>query len=366
MRPKINYAGPWITETEVEAVRDAVLNGFYQNYRVHVQRLEHAVCATLGVRHALATNSGTAALHLAVATAGLGPGDEVITTDSSCVASAMPIAYCGATAVLVDVDPTTWTMSPAAVRAAITARTKAILVVHWNGHPCLMDEFTAIADEHRLVVLEDCAPALGATYAGRPVGTFGRSAAFSFQGAKVAIGGQGGLFVTDDDDVIRHARVLAAYGRTDSVRQYWSDELGYNYAMPNLPAALALAQVGRLPDLLAKKRAIFAEYERGLGDHPRVRLVRPAPRSESTCCYPALAIGLNARVGQAELLRGLAAENIDARPAQPRISGMPMFERRFPNPQSQLVEDRGVILPSAFNLTDDDVAFVCQQIRALA
>ncbi|MFN0128178.1 MAG: DegT/DnrJ/EryC1/StrS family aminotransferase [Verrucomicrobiales bacterium] len=366
MRQKINYAGPSITTKEEEYVLDAVRNGFYANYRRHAGLLEEKVATLLGVRHALATNSCTAAIHLALLALGIGPDDEVITTDSTCVASALPITYTGATAVFVDVDPATWCLDPAAVRAAITPKTKAILVVHWNGHPAEMDSLMAIAREHDLRVIEDGAPSLGAEYRGRKVGTIGDLGTFSFQGAKVAIGGMGGVLVTDDESLLKKAQVFASYGRTDSAMMYWSDYVGFNYTMPNLPAALALAQVERLDELIDQKRRIFSWYEEGLDGAPRLRLIKEADGTRSTCCYPPLEMGEDALLDRAALITELKADNIDIRPAQPRCSGMPMFERRFDNPHAQAVESRGLILPSAFNLRREDVDFVCQRLRSLA
>ena len=365
MRNKINYAGPWITSKEVEYVKEAVVNGFYENYKLHARKLEDTLCRVLGVKYALATNACTAALHLAVASLGIKSGDEVITSDSSCVASAMCIAYVGATAVFVDVDPETWCLSPYAVRKAITPKTKAILPVHWNGHPAAMDEIMAIAKEYRLHVIEDGAPSLGAKFRTQKVGTIGDVGCFSFQGAKVAIGGQGGVLVTDNPQIYETAQTLASYGRTDSVMQYWSDHLGWNYTMPNLPAALALAQVERLEELIAKKRQIFRWYQDGLEGWEGVKLIEEAKGTMSTYCYPALLIRDNVRRSREEVLADLRQDNIDCRPAQPRISRMPMFQSRFSNTESERVETRGVILSSAFNLNEDDVAFVCKRLIAL-
>ena len=365
MRNKINYAGPWITAKEVEYVNDAVVNGFYQNYKVHAQRLENKLCNYLGVKYALATNTCTAALHLAVASLEIKEGDEVITSDSSCVASALGIALTGATPVFVDVDPETWCLSPQAVRMAITPKTKAILPVHWNGHVAAMDEILAIARENKLYVIEDGAPSLGAEFHGKKAGTFGDVGCFSFQGAKVAIGGQGGVLVTDNADIIEKAKILASFGRTDSVMQYWSDMIGFNYTMPNLPAALALAQVERIDELLAKKREIFQQYYESLQSLKHVKLIKEPANSKSTYCYPAMRLEESAPISRDQLFTELKKDNIDSRPAQPRISQFPMFEKRFSNPQSEIVEKRGVILPSAFNLTSDDVSFVCQRLSRL-
>lgn len=363
MRHKINYAGPSITAHEVAAVNYAVQHGFYQNYRVDTQKLEEKICEVLGVKYALTTNCCTSAIHLGLALLDLKPGDEVITTDSTCIASALPIVYTGATAVFVDVDPDTWCLSPAAIAKAVTPRTRAIVVVHWNGHPAAMDEIMAIAGKHNLQVIEDGAPSLGAEYKGRKVGTIGMCGCFSFQGAKVAIGGQGGVFVTNDEGVYKKAVILASLGRTDSVRQYWSDYVGFNYGMPNLPAALARAQVERLDELVAMKRTIWSWYEEGLAGFDRVKLIREAAGTKSTYCYPPMLIRASVKRTREEILDELRKDNIDARPTQPRVSKMPMFQCRFPNPESQQVEDRGVLLPGAFNVTREDIAFVCQRLR---
>lgn len=360
---KINYAGPSITSEDADAVRDAVLNGFYENYKVHSQLLENTLAEKLGVKYVIATNSCTAALHLAVASLKLGPGDEVITTDSSCVASAMPILYEGATPVFVDVDPTTWCMSPKAIENAITPKTKAILVVHWNGHPAAMDQIMGIAKKYNLLVIEDAAAALGAEFQGKKVGSIGNVGCFSFQGAKVAIGGQGGAYVTNDIEAYKVAKSLGSYGRTDSRMQYWSDYVGWNYAMPNLPAALAHSQLKRLEDLIDFKRNLFDRYREGLKGISGLTLVEEIPGTRSTCCYPPLMLEDTFPLTRKQLLLELEKKNIDARNAQPRMSQMPMFESRHENPISLRVETNGIILPSAFNLTNQDIDFVCDAIR---
>lgn len=360
----INYAGPWITDLEVKYVEDAVKNGFYENYRVHVQGLEDELCKFLGIKHAVTVNSGTSAIHLALASAGIGEGDEVITTDSSCVASALPILYTGATPVFVDVDDVTWTIDPEAVRKAITPSTKAILPVHWNGISCDMDALLSIADEHGLIIIEDAAPTLGAEYKGRKVGTMGLAGCFSFQGAKVAIGGQGGVMVTNDTGLFERAKILAALGRTDSRMQYWSDYVGWSYGMPNTAAAMAHAQVIRINELLKKKQDIYGWYKEGLEGQSNVKIIGSFPETSNTYCYPAMQLLENYPISREVLIQMLRDLKIDSRPAQPRISEMPMFTKRFDNVNSQRIEDFGVILPGAFNLTREDIAFVCENIIA--
>jgi perosamine synthetase len=361
MNKKINYAGPWITNAEIEAVIEAVKNGFYENYKKDTQSLEDKVKSITGAKYALATSSCTSSLHLACAALQLGDNDEVITTDSSCVASALPILYTGAKAVFVDVDETTWNISPKQIENAITEKTKAILVVHWNGNPAEIDKICSIAKNNNLAVIEDCAPALGASFNGTKVGTFGDIGCFSFQGAKVAIGGQGGILVTNSSDLYNRAKILGSYGRTDSKMQYWSDYIGWNYGMPNLPAALARAQLERLDELIAKKRKIFEWYSENLNSLSEVSLIKECEGAYSTYCYPALDIK-SKKIQRSNLINFLAQFGIDSRPAQPRISKMPMFSQRYENEVCQNIEDYGLILPSAFNLEEEDINFVCQKI----
>ena len=358
----ISYAGPSITQADVDAVLDAARNGFYENYRENVTKLEELVCSILNVEFALATNSATSALHLALAASGVGSGDEVITTNVSCVASAMPILHCDAVPVLVDVDVETWCVSPLAIERAITDRTKAILPVHWNGHPCDMREILRIARKYELIVVEDAAAAFGAKSQGAAVGALGDVGCFSFQGAKIAIGGQGGVLVTNDRELYERARVLASYGRTDSHGTYWSDYVGWNYGMANLPAALATSQLSRLGELLAYKQMIFTAYKSQLAAIEGVRIVDSSAGDQSTYCYPTIEVLPEAGLSRDQFLDALRRSRIDARPTQPQISQMPMFESRYETPNARAAADKGIILPSAFRLSEEDVHQVASRI----
>ena len=362
---KINYAGPSIHIDDAEFVKDAVLNGFYENYRKHSQLLEDYLREYLGVKHVLATNSCTAAIHLSLAAINLGIDDEVITTDSSCVASAMPILYSGSKAVFIDVKKNDWNLDPTLIENQITEKTKAIIAVHWNGHPCDMTPILKIAKQHNLKVIEDAAPSLGAEYHGKKVGTIGDLGCFSFQGAKIAIGGQGGAIVTNDTELFERVNCLANYGRTDSKMQYWSDFIGWNYTMPNLPAALAYSQLKRIDELLKKKRELFDTYVNNLKDFELVRMIVPESNTKSTYCYPSCEISEKSIISRSELLGKLSNSRIDARPAQPRISRMPMFNSKIENVNSKYLEEYGVILPGAFNLSNDDIIVVCNEIKRI-
>ncbi|MFA5793886.1 MAG: DegT/DnrJ/EryC1/StrS family aminotransferase [Candidatus Brocadiia bacterium] len=362
-RKKISFAGPWITQKEIDYVVDAAKNGWYETFDMHTKKLEKAVCDYLGMKHALATHCCTVALHLANASLGLQEGDEVICTDFSWVATSYSIAYTGAKVVFVDIDSDSWCIDPKAIKKAITNKTKAIMLVHTFGYPAQMDEIMAIAKEHNLKVIEDAAPSLGAEFKGQKTGTFGDIACFSFQGAKIAASGEGGVFVTNDDKLYEKACLLASMGRTDSKAVFWSDMLGYQYTIANLTAAIALAQVERINELVAKKRQIFDWYYQRLKDIKGLKIIKEKKDCKSNYCYPSILLQDNISVSRDEVVKRLKELNIHCRPAFPRMSLFPFFgPPRFPNPEAEKVEKRGISLASAANLTEEDVDFVCESL----
>jgi len=362
---KISFAGPSITEKEVAYVTDAVRNGWYENFDGYIRKLERAFADYVGVKYAIATHCCTHALHLAAAAVGLKAGDEVIVTDFSWVATAYAVSYTGADCVFVDIDPDTWTIDPACIRKAVTKKTKAIMLVHTFGHPAEMDEIMSIAKEYGLFVIEDAAPAVGALYHGKPVGGFGDVACFSFQGAKMTVSGEGGMLLTDNEDIYQRAKLLADMGRTDREAVFWSDLLGFEYVMSNVSASLALAQLERVEELIAKKRQIFNWYDTRLKEVKGLKIVREKPGCRSNYCYPSLLLEDSVTADRDEILAGLRKLNIHARPGFPQMSRFPVYKQRFENPVAALVEKRGISLPSAANLEEDDIDFVCSSLTGL-
>lgn len=357
-RKKISFAGPSITQKEIDYVVDGVKNGFYETYDQHTRRLEKTVCDYLGVKYAIATHCCTVALHLACETLGLKSGDEVICTDFSWVATAYSIDYTGATPIFVDINPDTWCIDPKEIRKAITSKTKAIMLVHTFGHPAEMDEITSIAKEYNLKIIEDAAPAMGSEYKNQKVGTFGDIACFSFQGAKITVSGEGGILVTNDDALFERASLLASMGRTDSEGVFWSDMLGYQYTIANLTAALALAQMERIEELVKIKRQIFSWYNERLKDIPGIKIIRELPYCRSNYCYPSILLEEVQRDERDEILKKFRTENVNARPGFPQMSLFPVHQQRFLTPITKKVSESGISLPSAANLTEDDVDFV--------
>jgi perosamine synthetase len=362
MTKKISFAGPSITQKEIDYVVDATKNGWYETYDMHTKKLEKTVADYLGVKYTIATHCCTQALHLATASSGLKSGDEVICTDFSWVATAYAISYTGAKPIFVDIDPDSWCIDPNAIKKAITDKTKAIMLVHTFGHPAQMDEIMEIANEYDLRVIEDAAPALGAEFKGKKVGTFGDCACFSFQGAKMTVSGEGGIIVTNNEELYKKGLLLASMGRTDSQATFWSDMIGYQYTIANLTAALALAQVERIEELIAKKRQIFDWYYERLKDVPGIKIIKEKKDCKSNYCYPSILLGDEITILRDEVLEKLKALNIHCRPGFPRMSRFPVFEQQFPNPVAEKVEKKGISLASAANLTEEDIYFVCDSL----
>ncbi|HLF77534.1 MAG TPA: DegT/DnrJ/EryC1/StrS family aminotransferase [Dehalococcoidia bacterium] len=368
---KIPVAGPWITDKEVSYVADAARNGWYERWNEYPTRFEEAFAARLGVRHAVSGPSGTAAIHLALAALGIGPGDEVIVPELTWIASATPVVQLGAMPVFADVDPVTWGLSPEAFAKAITPRTKAVVPVDLYGGIPDMDPIRKIADAHRIAVLEDAAEALGSTYFDRPAGTLGDVAAFSFHGTKTMTTGEGGMLVTDDDALHERCLVLRDQGRATNARhRFWNEEIGYKFRMSAVQAALGLAQTERLDELVAKKRQIFAWYEARLSGMEQLRLNPAIPGVWNS--YWMVTAMVDPKVGlEKEALMGLlATDGIDSRPFFYPLSCLPAFKghpQRETGPQDNPVayslSPYGINLPSALMLTEADVERVCSSLR---
>jgi perosamine synthetase len=361
---RISFAGPSMTKKEIAYVVDAVKTGWYATFDKHVKKLEYQICKYTGAKYSLAGFCATHSLHLACLVCGFQKGDEVICVDTSWAATAHVIAYTGATPVFVDIDPDTWCIDPKAIEHAITKKTKGIMLVHTYGHPAEMNEIMRIAKKYKLKVIEDAAPSLGSLYKGKKVGTFGDVGAYSFHGAKIAVSGEGGMFVTNNKTYLDRAILLSNMGRTNRKFNFWCDSLGYEYQMANVTAALALAQVERIEELVAKKRRIFDWYYARLKDVSELKLLKEMPGCRSNYAYPSVLLQ-SKKISRDDLITKLIQWNIYGRVAFPRMSGFPMYKRRFPNPVAAKVEKYGFNLPSAADITESDVELVCKKIITL-
>jgi dTDP-4-amino-4,6-dideoxygalactose transaminase len=245
----IPISKPYIGDAEKQAVMEVLDSGMLAQ-GPRTAKFEERFAQLCGVKHAVATSSGTTALHVALLANGIGPGDEVITTPFTFIASANSILFAGARPVFVDIDPDTFTIDPLEVERAITPRTKAILPVHLYGYVCDMDALQSIANQHGLKIIEDACQAVGATYKGKAAGSFG-TGAFSLYATKNVMSGEGGMITTDDDAVAEACRMIRNHGMK---RRYYHDMLGFNFRMTDLCAAIGLVQLGRFDEFTTKRR----------------------------------------------------------------------------------------------------------------
>ncbi len=365
---KVALAGPYITQKEEDYVVDAVRNGWYATYDKHIKLLENTFAEYVGAKHAIATYCGTHALHLATLALDLKAGDEVICTDQSYIATAMSISYTGATSVFVDIDPETLCIDPDKIIEAITPKTKAIMLVHFAGFAADMDRIMDIARENNIVVIEDACQAVGVRYKGKHCGTFGDIGTFSFQGAKICVGGEGGMFVTDDDALYERAHHFGTFCRNDDLDYLASDGIGYNYRISNITAALILAQVERIGELVARKKQIFEWYEKYLKDVPYVTMLSPKNQVgvDSNYAYVVGYLDEGCPISREKIIDAMINDNnIYMRPGYPSMSGQLNYERRFPVSNSIRYHKRGLVFPTAMDIVEDDVIRVCETLKSV-
>lgn len=325
-----------------------------------VIEFERQFAAKIGDGQALATCNGTAALHLAMLSLGIGPGDEVIVPTLTFIASVNAAAFVGATPVFADCLPETWQIDPDDVARRITPRTKAIVAVHLYGQPCDMDRIIALARRHGLAVIEDCAQALGARCGDRPVALFGDVAAFSFNSNKAITAGQGGMVLSRDTALIDRCRRLRGQGLVPG-REYWHDRTGYNYHLSNVLAAIGLAQLERADEMLRAKRRLAEMYLQRLAHIP---LEFQREFGGTTHSYWMMSALARSEAERDRLRRHLAAAGVETRPVFPCVHAMGIYPHRFE--AKTVAEDiaaRGLSLPSSPDLNEDEFALIARTIE---
>lgn len=279
---RIPVAGPWITQKEISYVTDAAANAWYQNANIYNDRFEKAFATYLGVKFAIGLPSCTSGIHLALAAAGIGPGEEVIVPETTWIASAAPVHYVGADIVFADVDKDSWCLSPDSFEARITEKTRAVIPVDLYGNMPDMDGLRKVADKYSISVVEDAAEAIGSEYKGKKAGSLGDIGVFSFHGSKTLTTGEGGMLVTDRDDIHDRVLFLRDHGRLPGDRFFRNTEIAFKYKMSSLQAAFGLAQLERIDELIEKKLKIFAWYRARLEDLDGIALNSQADRVKNT------------------------------------------------------------------------------------
>lgn len=349
----IPISKPFIGAREKELVLDALNSGWVSSIGKYIDEFEAKFARYCGSEYALAVSNGTTGLHLALATLGLQPGDEVIVPDLTFVATANAVAYTGATPVLADIDPDTLCLDAASVKSLITPRTKAIMPVHLYGHPADMDTLIGIADAHGLALIEDAAEAHGAEYKGRRVGSFGKCAVFSFYGNKVITTGEGGMLTSNDREFYQRAKRLRDHAMSPQKR-YFHEERGFNYRITNLQAALGVAQLERIDEFLDRRTDIMSWYNSEIAATNGIRLNRVKNWAKSAFWMICLEVDWFDEARRDTFMQALRERGIDTRPYFCTMSAMPMYEQE-PLPVSSRKAQIGLNLPSYFELTKPEV-----------
>jgi perosamine synthetase len=369
-KPMIPVSGPSITQKEVDYVSEAVRSAWYGNANAFHERFERGFAAYCGRGHAVALPSCTSALHLALLALGIGHGDEVIVPDVTWIASVAPVRYVGATPIFADIDAQSWCLSPQAFAEAITPRTKAAIVVDLYGSMPDWDQLAEIAREHGVALIEDAAEAVGSRWKERRAGSFGVMSTFSFHGSKTLTTGEGGMLLVDDDELLARVLKLRDHGRKPGDIMFFNDELGWKYKMSSMQAALGLAQLERVDELVNGKRQNFSWYREELSDWNQGSLIADIPGLFNSYWMTTVIIDSALGLTKEELVPRMRARGIDVRPFFYPLSMIPAFREtpeaaraRDQNCVAQRLSPYGVNLPSALNLDRASIAKVCGELR---
>jgi perosamine synthetase len=366
MAKKYQIAKPYITAKEEEYVLKALRSGVL-SLGPFTPAFEEAFAKRVGTKYASAVSSGTAGLHLALIAAGIGPGDEVITTPFSFIASANAILYVGATPVFADIDPITFNINPKEIEKKITSKTKAILPVHIFGQSAEMDEIMQIAKKNNLLIIEDACESLDAAYRGQKTGTFGVSAVFAFYPNKQMTTGEGGMVVTNDAKTHELLQSLRNQGRAPNMQWLDHDRLGYNYRMDELSAALGLAQIENIEFLISKRQEIASWYQKALA--PLSHLVEiPQTAVGNTHTWFVYVVRIkNPKINRDTVIQDLAAQDVQTKPYLPSIHLFEFYKqlghKEGDYPQSEKASLSTLALPIYIGLEEADIVEIANRLK---
>jgi len=371
-RPFLPVCSPLLEGNEEKYVVEAVRSGWISSSGEFVRRFEESFAAYCGRRYGVAASSGTAALHLALRALGAGPGDEVVIPDFTMAATLFAVLYTGARPLFVDADPETWCLDVSLLEEKVTERTKVVMPVHIYGHPCDMDPLLDVARRRGAAVAEDAAEAHGALYGGRKCGSFGNLSAFSFFANKIVTTGEGGMVVTDDPDLAERCRYYRNMCFSLSGdRDFRHEDLGYNYRLTNLQAAVGLAQLERIEELVERRRENARRYREGLDGLPGLKL--PVERGEVRNVYWMYGVLVDGEVFGRDrdgLMGDLRKEGIESRPFFSPLHRQGVLTRFGISdggsyPVAERLAADGLYLPSGPGLSDADIERVVTALRRI-
>jgi len=359
----IPVAEPTLADEELKNVVDAVKSGWISSKGKYVSMFEEEFAKYIGVKYGVSTSNGTAALHLALSAIDVKKGDEVIVPTLTFVATANAVIYCNAKPVFVDSHPEYWCMDPEKIEEKITKNTKAIVLVHLYGHPADMDAIMDMAVDHDLYVIEDAAEAHGAEYKGKKVGGIGDIGCFSFYGNKIITTGEGGMCVTNNEELAEKMNLLKNHGM-DPQKRYWYNTMGYNYRMTNLQAAVGVAQLSKIEKFIEIKRKNAELYNFLLEGIDGITLPPEMPWAKNVYwMYSILIDEEEFGIDRDKLMKELEKEGIETRPFFYPMHILPPHLRNEKYPVAEFLSKRGINLPSAVTLKREEVEYICQKIK---
>jgi len=361
----IAVASPFLSGNELAYVTDCIKTNWISSQGKYVRDFEELFVKHHSGRRSLAVSNGTVALHLALEALNIGADDEVLVPDLTFAASVNAIVYTGATPVLVDVDPITWNIDVAKAAELITSKTKAIMPVHLYGLPCDMEAIQELASAHNLLIVEDCAEALGSYYDGKPVGTFGDVATFSFYGNKTITTGEGGMIVFKDPAVAERAAMLRDHGM-QKTRRYWHQEIGYNYRLTNLQAAIGVAQFERLDEFVSAKIRNADFYNELFSSTGYFEIPARNEKVINSYWLYTCMVNIDAPFTRDELIDFLGQKGVETRPVFFPMHVMPPYKgfTKVPLPVSASLSARGMSFPSSVSLTDLELTHIRDMVNS--
>ncbi len=376
---KIFYGHQYIDEDDIQAVVE-VLRSDYLTCGPKITELEEKLCSLTGAKYAVACSNGTAALHIAALSAGVGEGDEVITTPITFAASANCVLYCGARPVFVDIDPETYNIDPKKVEAAITPRTKAVVAVDYTGQSADLAPLLQICKEHHLTLIEDGAHVIGTKYKGQMNGSIADMTMFSFHPVKTVTGGEGGVILTNDEGYYKKLLLYRSHGITrdedqmqhepDGAWYYEQVDLGYNYRMTDMQAALIISQLDKLPMFAARRKEIVARYNEAFAGMPALSIQREIPESDTTRhLYILRIVPEKLRIDRRQFFDALAAENVCCNVHYIPVYYFPYYEKlgycRGLCPNAEKLYEEMITLPLYYAMSDGDVESVIEAVTKI-
>ncbi|HUI00836.1 MAG TPA: DegT/DnrJ/EryC1/StrS family aminotransferase [Nitrososphaerales archaeon] len=362
---RIPVCAPLLTGREIDYLKECLQSTWISSGGPLVSRFEEGFARFCESGYGVTTNSGTTALHLALAAARIGPGDEVILPTFTMIACINAVEYTGAKGVLVDSDPATWTLDASKVKSKVGKRTKAIMPVHIYGHPADMDPLVDLAKKRGLFLLEDAAEAHGALYKGAKVGSLGDAASFSFYSNKIITTGEGGMNVTKDKALAERMAWLRAHAFGRGGKHFWHEELGFGYRMSSLQAAVGLAQLERIDEMVGRRVAHAKLYNEQLDGVEGVEL--PPEKDWAKSVFWMYSIRVPSQQVRDGLMRWLAARGVETRTFFYPVHRQPYYAARYKGerfPVADKLSATGINLPSGNGLTEEEISEVCDGIRA--